>query len=109
MTTIHRILVTGAGGKTGNAAMRTLLDHPEVCVRAMVRTDDHRANALREAGAEVVVGNMEDIPDMRQAMCDVQRAYAVTPVANNSLDRAMNFAIAAEETRLEHVVVLGQW
>ena len=95
-----RILVTGAGGKTGSATVSALLEHSDVHTRAMVRTDDHRAGALREAGAEVVVGNMDDIRDMRQAMRDVQRAYFVAPIAPNSLDRVMNFAIAAHDARL---------
>ena len=108
MTTNPRILVTGAGGKTGGATVRALLEQPEVHVRAMVRKDDHRTRAMREAGAEVFVGNMDDVRDMRQAMRDVQRAYFVAPFTCNSLDHAMNFAIAADEARLEHVVVLGQ-
>jgi len=109
MTISPRILITGAGGKTGRATAMSLLEQSGVQVRAMVRKDDHRARALADAGAEIVVGDMADVRDMRRAMRDVQRAYFVAPGTNNSLDHAMNFAVAAEEARLEHVVAIGQW
>lgn len=109
MTTSPRILITGANGKTGRATLMALLKQPEVQIRALVRKDDLRARALAEAGAEVVIGNMADVRDMRRAMLDVQRAYFVAPLTNNSLDHAMNFAVAAEEARLEHVVAISQW
>src|SRR4029453_8769333 len=52
-------LVTGAAGRVG-AVGRTvteLLLKSGTAVRAMVRTDDERAQALRDMGAEVVVGS----------------------------------------------------
>jgi uncharacterized protein YbjT (DUF2867 family) len=111
MTTLPRILVTGASGKTGGATVRALTQHHYhlVQTRALVRKDDARAQALRDAGAEVVIGDMSDIRDLRRAMSGVQRAYFVAPIANASLDYGVNFAVAAAEQHLEHVVVLGQW
>jgi NAD(P)H dehydrogenase (quinone) len=109
MATRPRILVTGATGKTGGATAAALLRRTDVQTRVLVRSDDHRARALRDAGAEVIVGSMDDIRDMHRAMSDVQRAYFVAPITPRSLDHAMNFAIAAGEARLEHVVALGQW
>ncbi len=109
MNTSPRILVTGATGKTGRATAHALADNPNVQVRAMVRTDDDRAQSLRATGAEVVVGNLDDIRDVRNAMRDVQRAYFVAGFSKNSLDHGLNFAVAAAEQRLEHVVALGQW
>ena len=111
MTTLPRILVTGASGKTGGATVHAVLErHSDVVqTRALVRKDDHRARALRDAGAEVVIGDMSDIRDLRRAMNDVQRAYFIAPITNNSLDHGVNFAVAAAEARLEHVVAIGQW
>src|SRR4029077_18217696 len=54
----HPILVTGAAGRVG-AVGRTVTElvlKQGKAVRAMVRTDDGRAQALRALGAEVVVG-----------------------------------------------------
>jgi hypothetical protein len=36
-------------------------------VRAMVRSEDERAQALRDMGAEVVVGNLPDLNSMHRA------------------------------------------
>ena len=109
MSTSPRILVTGAAGRTGSAVVRALLPHADVLVRAMVRSDDARAHRLRADGAEVVTGNFNDVRDLRRAMEGVQRAYFVAPISGSSLDHGLNFAVAAVDARLEHVVALGQW
>ncbi len=64
-----KILVTSATGKTGSAAVRQLLEK-EYPVRAFVHRQDHRAEALKKAGAEVFVGDMLDLRDLRQALTD---------------------------------------
>jgi len=109
MATLPRVLVTGASGKTGAATVQALAGKSDVQVRALVRVDDGRAAALRATGAEVVVGTLDDVRDLRAAMQDVQRAYYMAPFGVNSLDQGLNLAIAASEARLEHVTVLGQW
>ncbi len=111
MSTLPRVLVTGAAGKTGRATVLALTERYSdvVQTRAMVRKDDHRAQALREAGAEVVVGDMGDIRDVRRAMSGVQRAHFLAPISNNSLDYGVNFAVAAAQEQVEHVVALSQW
>lgn len=102
------ILVTSAAGKTGLPTTRQLLEKG-FPVRALVRRDDHRARLLRDAGADVVVGDQFSLTDMRRAMRGVQRAYHCAPTAPNGLHYGAVFAIAAREARLEHVVMLGQW
>jgi uncharacterized protein YbjT (DUF2867 family) len=103
-----KILVTSAAGNTGMPTTLQLLDK-RYPVRAMVRRDDYRAKRLRDAGAEVVLGNQYSIADMRRAMDGVQRAYHCAPTAPNGLHFGTVFAVAAREARLEHVVMLGQW
>ena len=64
MTT--RYLVTGAGGNTGgvsDAVIETLVGNDAV-VRAFVHHDDHRADALRTLGAEVMVGDLTEPADV---------------------------------------------
>jgi len=101
-------LVTSAAGKTGLPTALQLLakGYP---VRAFVRTDDHRARRLKEAGAEIFVGDQFAISDMRRAMTDIQRAYLCAPAAPNGLHFGAVFAAAAAERKLEHVVMLSQW
>ena len=71
------ILVTGAAGRVG-AVGRTvteLLLKEGKAVRAMVRTEDDRAQALRDLGAEVVVGDLLDLDSMHRAITACQTMY----------------------------------
>lgn len=112
MTTYHdsqpKILITSAAGKTGLPTALQLLDkgYP---VRAFVRRDDTRTKRLRDAGAEIFIGDQYALNDMRQAMAGVQRAYLCAPTAPNGLHFGAVFAVAAAEAQLEHVVTLSQW
>ena len=103
-----RILVTGATGKTG-APSTLLLRKKGYPVRAFVHKQDHRSDALKSAGAEIFVGSLEDPVDVREALRGVQRAYFCPPLAPGALRRATIFADAAQEGKLEAVVVLSQW
>jgi NAD(P)H dehydrogenase (quinone) len=103
-----KVLVTGATGKTGTPTA-LLLMRKGYAVRALVRRDDARSAALRKAGADVVVGSLEDPVDVRNAMEGVQRAYYCPPLEPGSLRRATIFAEAAEDARLEAIVALSQW
>ncbi len=103
-----RVLVTSAAGRTAAPAVRALLDKG-FPVRAFVRRDDARAEVLRKAGAEILVGNIFDLRDLRKALVDVQRAYYCPPLSPNLLHGAMLFALAAEEAKLEAVALMSQW
>ena len=103
-----KILVISAAGNTGLPTALQLLEKG-FPVRAFVRRDDHRARRLREAGAEVFVGDQYALADVRRAMGGIQRAYFCAPSAANGLHFGAVFEIAAREARLEHVVSLGQW
>ncbi len=78
-------------------------------VRAFVRRNDARSETLRKAGAEIFVGNLFDLSDLRRALVDVQRAYHCPPFVPNLLHGTMLFALAAEEARLEVVALMSGW
>ena len=103
-----RILVPSAAGHTGLPATLQLLDYGFL-VRAFVRSYDHRAKRLEDAGAEIFVGDLYSVADMRRAMTGVQRAYHCSPTQTNGLHFGAVFAIAAQEAKLVHVVMLTQW
>jgi len=103
-----RILVTSATGRTGSVAVLELLGKG-FPVRAFVRRNDVRSETLRKAGAEIFVGNLFDLSDLRSALVDVQRAYHCPPFAPNLLHGTMLFALAAEEARLEVVALMSGW
>ena len=103
-----KILITAANGNTGFPAVKELLElgFP---VRAFVRNPDNpKARELKALGAELFVGDIEDIRDVRKALTGVKRAY-FAPVPPNVLFQGSTFATAAEEMGLEHVVVMTQW
>lgn len=102
------ILVTAATGNTGAATAMQLLEQGYP-VRALVRRIDHRSERLRALGAEIVVGSMDGVHDMRNALTGVQRAYYCPPFARDALPLAMTFAVAAQEHKLEMVTVMSQW
>jgi uncharacterized protein YbjT (DUF2867 family) len=105
------VLVAGAAGggqgSTGRAVAQLLLDRG-VPVRAFVRSDDERADALRRGGAEVVVGDLHDVAAVRPALSGARRAFFTYPVKPGMLDAAAVFAAAAKEEHIEQVVEVSQ-
>lgn len=103
-----KILITAAAGKTGAATTLDLL-RQGFPVRAMVRRADARSQRLKEAGAEIAIGSLEDFADLTNAMKGVQRAYFCPPLEPATLRRATLFAACAQQAQLEAVAVLSQW
>lgn len=103
-----KILVTSAAGHTGSIVVKELLEKG-FPVRAFVRRIDSRAEALKKSGAEIFVGDLFDFRDIQKALKDVQRAYLCLPFNQNLLHGSMLFALAAEEAKLDTVVVLTAW
>jgi len=103
-----RILVTGATGKTGSVVVAELLKagYP---VRALVHREDGRSARLKAQGAEIAVADMSDVERVADALKDVQRAYYCPPFDPYMIQGAAAFAVAAGESRLEHIVGLSQW
>lgn len=99
-----KILITGATSNTGFPAAKELLElgFP---IRAFVRNQNKPiAQKLKKLGAEIFVGNMNDIRDVRKAMEGIKRAYYVPPFAEYGLFTSITFYVAAEEMKLEHIV-----
>ena len=68
-----------------------------------------RAERLRQAGAEITIGSLEDFRDLTRVMKNIDRAYFCPPLEPGTLRRATLFAAAAREAKLEAVVQLSQW
>ena len=69
-------LVTGATGATGGYAVEQLLERGHA-VRALAHRDDDRSKRLQELGAEVVIGDLLKLNDVRLALSGIRRAYFV--------------------------------
>jgi NAD(P)H dehydrogenase (quinone) len=104
---MRKVLITGATGDTGRAAVKESLKRG-LDVRAMVLSKDDRSAALEKLGAETVVGNHHRIDQIRQAMEGVHAAYFVYPVSPGVIEATVNFAQAAREAGVSTVVNLSQ-
>ncbi|MET7355275.1 MULTISPECIES: NmrA family NAD(P)-binding protein [Streptomyces] len=97
MSDRNPILITGAAGEIGGVS-RTMVDmlleqgHP---VRAFVRQDDERAHSLRQAGAEVFVGDLLTIADVSAALKGVRRIYFSMSLSPYYTDAVSLMAAAA--------------
>ena len=102
------ILITGATGKTGAPAAKTVIERG-FPVRAFVHRRDERSERLRRFGADVVVGDFLDLQSVRSAMRDVKRVYfCYPPHGDRLLDAATNVAVAARAAGVEAVVNMSQ-
>src|ERR1700752_2362286 len=98
------ILVSGATGRTGGAAIDTLLEMG-MRVRAYVRSNDERAAGLRKRGVDIAVGSFAELDDIRVAMEGIRSAYFLHPIAPGIIGAAAYFAQDAKEagrTRAAH-------
>jgi NAD(P)H dehydrogenase (quinone) len=100
-------LISGATGTTGRAAIAALR-HAGRRVRALVHTDDARAEALRQQGVEAVFGDLLDLDRVRAAMEGVTGAYFVYPFKPGLIEAAAFFAQAAIEAGVGSIVNMSQ-
>lgn len=101
------ILVTGATGETGRNTVQQLLEAGRA-VRALVHRDDARAAALREAGAEVIVGDLLEHDDAIRSTAGASAAYFCYPVRPGLIQATAYFADAAKRAGLELIVNMSQ-
>jgi len=101
------ILVSGATGRTGGAAIAELIKMGR-SVRAYVRSDGEQAAALRQRGVEIAVGDFTDIDAIRAAMEGIRSAYFLYPIAPGILGAAAYFAQAAKEAGVTAIVNMSQ-
>ena len=104
------ILVTGAAGRVG-AVGRTvteLLLNQGKAVRAMVRNEDERAHALRDIGAEVVIGNLLDLDSMHNAIAGSDTMYFGMSVSDAHLAATVNVAAVAKHHGVKAFINMSQ-
>ena len=101
------ILIGGAAGVTGNIAAKLLLEKG-FPVRALVRSDDERAQKLKALGAEIFAADLLDFRALRLAFKGIKRAYFVYPMRPGLVEATANFAQAASEAGVEFIVNMSQ-
>jgi NAD(P)H dehydrogenase (quinone) len=103
----RKVLITGATGDTGRVAVKESITLG-LTVRAMVHGKDDRSAALDKLGAEVVVGDLQNIDSIRAAMEGIDGAYLVYPIQPGLIEATVNFALAAKEAGVSAVVNMSQ-
>src|SRR3974390_127796 len=104
------ILVTGAAGAVGsigrNVAEMLLAKGDKV--RALVRREDERAEALRQLGAEVRQGDLTDLTAMHRAIEGCAKVYFGMSVSADYLTATVNTAAVARHHGVEAFVNMSQ-
>jgi uncharacterized protein YbjT (DUF2867 family) len=111
MTAAPKYLVTGAGGGVGGVGRMVVDDllASGDAVRALVHRDDARAEALRQSGAQVVVGDLTNPVDVAAALDGVTRVFFSMSVSASYLEAtAVVCSLAAELGGLEVLVNMSQ-
>lgn len=103
------ILVTGATGNQGGAVSRHLLQRGNFAVRALVRDRNKpAAQALKQAGAELVVGDFSDRGSLDHALQGVSGVFSLQTFLADGLEAQIRdgkaLADAAKATGIEHFV-----
>src|SRR5687767_8831115 len=104
------ILVTGAAGRVGGIGrmVTKLLLKQGKAVRAMVRNEDERAQALRDMGAEVVVGNLLDLDSMHRVIAGCEAMYFGMSVSDTYLAATVNAAAVAKHHAVKAFINISQ-
>jgi uncharacterized protein YbjT (DUF2867 family) len=104
------ILVTGAAGRVGavGRAITELLLKQGKAVRAMVRSEDERAQALREKGAEIVVADLLDLDSMHRAIAGCETVYFGMSVSDTYLAATVNVAAVAKHHGVKAFINMSQ-
>jgi uncharacterized protein YbjT (DUF2867 family) len=110
MTHTPPILVTGAAGKVGaiGPSVTQALIERGLRVRAMVRTEDARAEALRAMGAEVIVGDLLDLHAVHRAVEGCRRVYFSMSVSSAYLEATANVAVVARHHGIDALLNMSQ-
>src|SRR5437660_8358935 len=97
------ILVTGAAGRVGAVGhtVTELLLRQGKAVCAMVRNEDERAQALRDMGAEVVVGDLLDLDSMHTVIAGCETMYFSMSISDAYLAATINTAAVAKHHGVE--------
>jgi uncharacterized protein YbjT (DUF2867 family) len=74
----------------------------------MVRTEDARAQALREMGAEVVAGDLRDLDSLHRAIAGCETMYFGMSISDANLAATVNTAAVAKDHGIKALINMSQ-
>lgn len=95
-------LIIGATGNAGGLVTPALLERGET-VRCLVRSED-KAQPLRDAGAEVMIGDLENPDSLAAAFEGVDTVFSVIATGPNIELQGKNLVEAAVNAKVDHFV-----
>ena len=102
------ILVVGATGQQGGSVARHLLAQSNFAVRGLTRNpDSDNAHMLKDAGAEVVKGDLADVASLKAAVAGCYGIFGVTNFWEHfrrEYELGMNLVTAVAAERVAHFV-----
>ncbi len=105
---MNTILVFGATGAQGGSVARALLSRGKFAVRAITRkTDSPAANALRDLGAEIVQGDLDDPASLAAALEGVYGVFGVTNFWEHfgkEAEQGRNLVKAVADAKVQHFI-----
>jgi len=108
MTNNNIILVTGATGAQGGSVTRHLIADGKFVVRCLTRnSNSDKAKALKESGADVVTGDLDDIESLKAAMDGCHGVFGVTNFWEHfgkEYQQGKNLIDAVAASNVEHFV-----
>ena len=107
MANVGKILVTGATGNTGSGLVPALR-RAGADVRAFVR-DESKAQPLKDVGAEIVVGDLDQPDTIKPAVEGVDKIYLLTWNGSTQAQQAENVLKAATRAGKPHIVRHSMW
>lgn len=96
-----KILVTGAGGMTGKALVKSLKKH-DVEIRVMVHRENQRESFLALGVTEAIAGDAMNPDDIRRAVKGIDKIYHICSTAHPQEDEIGLLII--DEAKRQHVV-----
>src|SRR5688500_19046233 len=100
------ILITGATGTIGSAAVNALLQLGGHTVRVAVRNAE-KAEALKQKGAAPVDFEWGNADKVNNAVKGVDKIFLITPFTNDQVELASQFIDAAKAAGVKHIVKLS--
>ena len=102
-----KVLVTGATGNTGSLLVPALLK-AGVDVRVFARNEE-KAKSLKDLGAEVVIGDLDQPSTILPAVKDVDKIYLLTWNGETAFTQVQNVINAAKYEGVSHIIRHSMW